>query len=674
MKTKELSNKRRRLTLFLLTCLVMNISLHAQVTIGSANNPVAGAILDLNNGAAGGLVLSNVNIEHPEDIPDGFPGITTENATAAKAGLSGALVYNTNTSATCPGVHVWDGKHWERIVSGLPRESAGNTLSITSDVNTLFAGGTVDLEVTTVAKTCTWYEVNSNGADKYLATTINGKFSGTFSDGEHTVKVVSDNCRFLEESNKVFFEAGKVSPSFGSTAGGNYVYIYGEFEYASSSDYVQDGLVAHYDGIDNLNLGDKHHSRDTTVWKDLSGYNYDVKLRKGHGTNNVAADAIPVTDINTCTGAKWEGNGFLFNDYCYFANVPVDPTKEDALWEIMPELPYENENYTIEAVFDPSQLPGGESEHGNFVGWGKKGTRNILSNTSNCISFYNYTGTSSQFRHYWWDNDIDVKFTDAGSGNIKNFAVTYDSSAVAYPNHRTFYYNGSTNSIQYTGTNCPNPEVNKCRDRTDKNTAMCGSFFVGQGLKMNTNDKCEVSGSNPNTGYPNGAKIFSIRVYKGALTPKQIADNYEVDKRRFTSPPTVMFGTEASPEVIVLSPNFLMCKVPASTGAGQKDVVINGVPYSKAYEYVAPSDFHISGISPIIGPATGATVTFTGNKLDEIDRIEVENADCPFSLNGSKTECYVILPAHDEPGEVDIVITTKSSQKYRLAKVFEYQN
>jgi hypothetical protein len=46
-----------------------------------------------------------------------------------------------------------------------------------------------------------------------------------------------------EESKGVTFEAGKISPSFGSVDGGNYVYIYGnDFPYAASSDYEQDGL------------------------------------------------------------------------------------------------------------------------------------------------------------------------------------------------------------------------------------------------------------------------------------------------------------------------------------------------------------------------------------------------------------------------------------------------
>jgi hypothetical protein len=222
-------------------------------------------------------------------------------------------------------------------------------------------------------------------------------------------------------------------------------------------------------------------------------------------------------------------------------------------------------------------------------------------------------------------NDVDVKFTDTGSSNIRNFAITYDNSTQASPNNRTFYYNGSTSSIQYVGKNCGSTN-NNCREKTNKNTAKCGSFFVGQGLTINTNDKCVVANlTNPNNGYTSGNKIFSIRIYKGALTPAQVATNYEVDKRRFTSPPTVMFGAKASPEVIVFSPSFLICKVPDGL-EGTVDVKIAEDTYPDAYKYVDATEFHISSVKPIIGPATSETlVTLTGNNLDAITEIRVDN-------------------------------------------------
>ena len=49
------------------------------------------------------------------------------------------------------------------------------------------------------------------------------------------------------------------------------------FGYTSAS-YVQDGLIAQWDGIDNVGIGG--HDATATVWKDLAG-NYDLSLLAG---------------------------------------------------------------------------------------------------------------------------------------------------------------------------------------------------------------------------------------------------------------------------------------------------------------------------------------------------------------------------------------------------------
>ena len=51
----------------------------------------------------------------------------------------------------------------------------------------------------------------------------------------------------------------------------------GAFGYTSAS-YVQDGLIAQWDGIDNVGTG--VHDPNATVWKDLAG-SYDLSLLPG---------------------------------------------------------------------------------------------------------------------------------------------------------------------------------------------------------------------------------------------------------------------------------------------------------------------------------------------------------------------------------------------------------
>jgi uncharacterized protein (TIGR02145 family) len=73
-------------------------------------DPEAGALLDLNSTAKGVLLLSNVSLDDLEKIPGGvFVGIANEQD--ENSGLTGAVVYNTNT-ATGPGIYVWTGTKW----------------------------------------------------------------------------------------------------------------------------------------------------------------------------------------------------------------------------------------------------------------------------------------------------------------------------------------------------------------------------------------------------------------------------------------------------------------------------------------------------------------------------------------------------------------------------------
>ncbi|MDR1591959.1 MAG: IPT/TIG domain-containing protein, partial [Prevotellaceae bacterium] len=354
-------------------------------------------------------------------------------------------------------------------------------------------------------------------------------------------------------------------------ASGGWIRIFSAdaFPYASTDEYIQDGLVAHYDGINNQNINDKMHSSDVVEWKDISGNGYDVKLRKGHSTQT-REEAIPVTNITQCSGARWDSNGFFFKDYCYFAKVPADPDATDALYNIMPNLPYGNDNYTIESVFDPTSR---EALNGGIVGWGEQTDYQACS-----VRFHNMSDNAKpKFRNSWWGSDVSAEFTDPGSTNIKNVAVTYDNDALAFPYHRIFYYNGTTNSIAYIDPNCPSGGTTHiCREKTNKNTSKRGSFFVGQSVGVNTNDNApdgvSVYTDNMNR-YSNGNKLFSVRVYNRALTPIQIENNYNVDKLRFEAPPIVRVDGKQCTNVTVLSPRVITCQVPPGT-AGIVDIEV----------------------------------------------------------------------------------------------------
>jgi hypothetical protein len=608
MKTKELSNKRRRLTLFLLTCLVMNISLYAQMAIGSADNPVAGAILDLNSGAAGGLVLSNAGIENPEKIPENFPGITLENAAAAKAGLKGAIVYNTGTK-TCPGVHVWNGNYWERLASGVPRKSMGSPLSITSNPINLLGGDEIAFAVTTVAKTYTWYENN----DKYLATTTTPFFSKIFPDGDHKVKVVADNCHFLEES-EVFFAPGRLSPNFGSTAGGNYIYIYGDFPHAATGEYEQDGLVVHYDAINNQGLGDRSHSYDATVWKDLT-------------------ETCDLPLIGTpASGDGWKSNAFKLSANTYFGTNSVPDS-----W------PQGGDERTIEVTFRTPEPGWDKDADHHLFAYGSFAASEIFGiqyrYTNNMGMFYFIAGNTN---NYWvYPASVPALYEDL---KLNTVTSTY-STNVSSPNTR-----GLLNGEYIPPVSPGNSPLN-----TGSSSVTIGTYTI----------------SNPVlTAF--GFEISSIRLYNRILTEEEIEYNAGLDQIRYLAPPTVSIDGNPCSEVVVLSPNFLICKVPPGT-LGVKNVTINNTTtLNNAYEYVHDTDaFHIISIRPFVGHA-GEELTLRGNKLDEIKEIRVGGAACIIDIPSQTSDfCKCTLP--DNPnGEVDITIVTDTAT-YRFAKTFEYK-
>ncbi|MDR2086563.1 MAG: IPT/TIG domain-containing protein, partial [Dysgonamonadaceae bacterium] len=152
------------------------------------------------------------------------------------------------------------------------------------------------------------------------------------------------------------------------------------------------------------------------------------------------------------------------------------------------------------------------------------------------------------------------------------------------------------------------------------------------------------------------------------------------DQKRYIAPPIVTIDDEACEDVVVFSPNFLMCKVPESkTGTGDRNILIKSsdglttyASIQNGYTYVDNSSFYISSISSIIGGA-GKVITFTGNKLSEITEVKAGNKVWTIQSKTSTT-CVCKLP--DDlgglKGEVDITIALSGGDSYRFARMFEY--
>ena len=74
----------------------------------------------------------------------------------------------------------------------------------------------------------------------------------------------------------------------------------------TAKDYVQSGLVAMWDGIENVGWGT--HDGSATTWKDLSGNNYDLTLTSRGATFGLSGLVCPDSVSSTASAANGNFN------------------------------------------------------------------------------------------------------------------------------------------------------------------------------------------------------------------------------------------------------------------------------------------------------------------------------------------------------------------------------
>lgn len=85
--------------------------------------------------------------------------------------------------------------------------------------------------------------------------------------------------------------------------------------------YIQDGLVMHFDGINNTGNG---HSNNLSIWKDISGNNNDITLYNFDQSSN----------------SGWENDGILFDgvdDYMFRENPLYNKSAKNITVEVLSE-------------------------------------------------------------------------------------------------------------------------------------------------------------------------------------------------------------------------------------------------------------------------------------------------------------------------------------------------
>ncbi|GHV26384.1 hypothetical protein FACS1894176_07010 [Bacteroidia bacterium] len=140
---------KQKILILSLLFFVAVASMHAQVTIGSADTPTEGAVLDLSKSGSLGLMLPRVALSGTTTYQLG--GKTTADSYPEGAGT---VVYNTG-DVLAQGLYVWDGNNWLEWTLNI-KPAAPSTLTV--DKTSLNVGEVLRLSTTAPAGTVTGYK------------------------------------------------------------------------------------------------------------------------------------------------------------------------------------------------------------------------------------------------------------------------------------------------------------------------------------------------------------------------------------------------------------------------------------------------------------------------------------------------------------------------------------
>jgi hypothetical protein len=374
----------------------------------------------------------------------------------------------------------------------------------------------------------------------YLATTTTPEYTSYFSLGNHEMKVELDNCLSLTESNSVSFSTQNIFPTSMSSDGDKWISIYNgndasPFPYAATSEYVQDNLVAHYDGLDNTGAGDKAHDMTTKTWKNLTGNPNAPDLllsAKGDG-EKPSFDIHAVTLDGTDDYMVTDGNLTLSSYDQITVEIIMRPTHErGVIVETSPNFNYNNGAIVTSFNSNSYQFMDG----GSYIGYHATGIPQLPGNPSNYPP--NYHGQIYQF--------------DNSAATLQTHSMIF--SAIEDPTGFRRYFSGVLLPPHPIPENPQATELNPANWELEEANADApfGNFPLYVGARGGNEVFLQ-------------ADIASLRIYSRKLTATEIYNNHQLDLKRFIAPPQVLIGTQQCINVTVLSPRALTCKVPPGT-------------------------------------------------------------------------------------------------------------
>jgi hypothetical protein len=438
-----------------------------------------------------------------------------------------------------------------------------------------------------------------------------------------------------------------ISPAVGSATGSQQVTISGlNLPSSSSSDYIQDGLVAHYDGVDNIGLGDENRSTTTTVWANLAsqGFNLMKTSRGGSYTDAGSSWTNLGYQIGSVTGTNGTGVYWRTKETDLTGTFPVGTAARTT--EYIYKTP---DGWTGAAT------SGGNGEQRGIGGYGG----GIQSESGGGGTFWGHTFADTSGRNRFipigtnslnCEADMPIPmFTDANKGSkLIDSSSTYNGNSNGkFANNTQLYLNGinATNSMN-------------CDSNTFTINTTGGAPFV---FGSKSYQDAIASGGFTARGFT----LLSYRLYNRVLTSDEIMKNYSIDKKRFiANPVTIKIGNNDCTDIIFESDTTIKCSTPSGTANTTVDVKLyyNNVlvqTLSNVYKYAADGAIYVNSPTPSKGPvfASNQKITFTGRDLDSVTKITIGGGDCTTLVpTDGDTKLTCIVPVGNA-GKADIIIT-----------------
>jgi hypothetical protein len=438
--------------------------------------------------------------------------------------------------------------------------------------------------------------------------------------------------------------------------GGNVISIFGEdFPYVDTSDYVQENLVAHYDGINNIGLGDKFHDNNAVIWKNLKsgGVLPDGEVCSNYNCEN----HVLSNEFN------WAGNAFRFGD--------LEVT--DTSWIRIKKPDYSPSEMQLEVVF---------RKHDDWTG--NANNRMIL------IANYESGGFAMQFhKDYpgYTNNDVTLpRFTTyANTPSPAGYKSVYAPGPF---NNNVIY--ALSGGLENGPVNCVESITTNGGDRVENilNSGNCNLKGPGNTVwAIGANPSgLNISSSGSTQEWLYKTDIYSIRLYSQHLSLEQIAQNAALDQIRYLAAPEVRIGSDNSgvgglpcTNVAVISATELQCTVPDGTtlGAGNpQNVTVTRDSYSQTllasegYTYV--NDFYVSAQSTNHGNANDE-ITFTGNQLNQVALVNIDGHTCQITAQATTTlTCEVPAQTDYNNNTKDIVFSANPYPDLTLQRAWTY--